>query len=521
MVGVHRDPVEVGDAPLVSDDGVTDEVLCSESLQQRRCAARLVCLPKGEEAHSPEALEGSFIDPKHRLPIRLARARDAVGNVRPHPVQRALHHCQLGVGLEAAAAPYGGGAWVEGRRVDRVDSPVGEVCRDQSQELRSASIEPDHRIGVEVVPRSGSGAKEACAEGDGLGPGPVDAEKRRHLWESMKMEVVVASHPSALLHDTGRRHPERPARVEAVRAGIEESGLGVHAIESPSIERNELALVHDPSYIEMIHRFCAEGGGALDMDTLLSPESWEAALTAAGGVRALVEELESSPDATGFALCRPPGHHALADRAMGFCVFNNVAVAAAYLRSRGERVGILDWDVHHGNGTQAMLGDDPGTLYVSLHQDRFYPFEGSVGDIDSGDAKGTIVNIPLPAATAGDVYREAWSDLVIPVVSQFQPSWVFISAGFDAHADDHLAHLRLESSDYGWMAAKLSEIYPPNRTVVVLEGGYDMDALRESARATVLGLDGEPFPNGSRISPPQSATALETAATAIARHWSV
>jgi acetoin utilization deacetylase AcuC-like enzyme len=337
----------------------------------------------------------------------------------------------------------------------------------------------------------------------------------------MNMEVVVASHPSAQLHDTGRRHPERPARVEAVRAGIDESGLEIHSIESPPIERSELALVHDSSYIEMIHRFCAEGGGALDMDTFVSPESWEAALTAAGGVRALVEELESRGDATGFALSRPPGHHALANRAMGFCLFNNVAVATAYLRSRGERVAILDWDVHHGNGTQTMTGDDPGALYVSIHQDHFYPFEGSVGDIDQGDAKGTIVNIPLPAATAGDIYRRAWSDLVMPVVSQFEPSWLFVSAGFDAHADDHLAHLRLEASDFGWMAARLSETHPVNRTVVVLEGGYDLEALRDSARATVRGLGGETPSDGTRVSPPQSETALETAASAIARHWSI
>ncbi|HEX6219951.1 MAG TPA: histone deacetylase [Acidimicrobiia bacterium] len=335
------------------------------------------------------------------------------------------------------------------------------------------------------------------------------------------MEVVVASHPSALLHDTGPLHPERPARVEAVRAGIDESGLEVVEIESPAIERSELGLVHDPTYIEAIDRFCASGGGALDMDTFVTRDSWEAALTSAGGVRALVEELETRSDATGFALCRPPGHHALPGKAMGFCLFNNVAVTTAYLRSKGERVAILDWDVHHGNGTQAMVGDDPGALYVSIHQDHFYPFEGGVGDIDEGDAKGTIVNIPLPAGTAGDVYRQAWAELVIPVVSQFEPSWVLVSAGFDAHAADHLAHLRLESPDYGWMAAELGAAHPVDRTVFALEGGYDLDALRESARATVLGMSGEPPLEGSRVSPPQSVTALETAASAIARHWSV
>lgn len=335
------------------------------------------------------------------------------------------------------------------------------------------------------------------------------------------MEVVVASHPSALLHDTGPRHPERPARVEAVDAGITDSGLPRHEIVSPAIERSELAMVHDPAYIEMIDAFCRAGGGALDMDTYVSPESWEAALRAAGGVKALVEELDSRSDATGFALCRPPGHHAVRDRALGFCLFNNVAVAASYLRSRGERVAVLDWDVHHGNGTQAMLGDDPGSLYVSLHQDHFYPFEGNVDDIDRGDAKGTVVNIPVPAGTAGDIYRQAWTELVLPVVAQFEPSWVFISAGFDAHANDHLAHLRVESPDYGWMAARLAEIHPAHRTVTVLEGGYDLTALHESARATVLGLSGDWDSHGSRVSPPQSATSLQSAATSIARHWAV
>lgn len=272
----------------------------------------------------------------------------------------------------------------------------------------------------------------------------------------------------------------------------------------------------------MVKIFCELGGGALDMDTFVSPESWEAALTAAGGVRALVEELEARSDAMGFAVARPPGHHALPDRAMGFCLFNNVAVSASYLRSRGDRVAILDWDVHHGNGTQAMLSDDPGTLYVSLHQDHFYPFKGNVEDIDSGEAKGTVVNIPVPAGTAGDIYVDAWREIVIPVVGQFAPDWVFISAGYDAHANDHLASLALVSADYGRMAQALGEAFPSSRVIVALEGGYDLSALRESAQSTVLGLAGQPFVESPSLqSPPASASAVAHATTVIARHWSL
>jgi acetoin utilization deacetylase AcuC-like enzyme len=302
--------------------------------------------------------------------------------------------------------------------------------------------------------------------------------------------------------------------------GLRGTGLAIEEITSPRIERSELALVHDPSYIEMIARFCERGGGALDTDTVASKESWEAALTAAGGVRALAEELADRSESVGFALARPPGHHAMRARAMGFCLFNNVAVTAAYLRSRGERVAIIDWDVHHGNGTQDMLGDDPGTLYVSIHQDHFYPLTGHVGDIDAGDAKGTIVNIPLPAGTAGDIYRRAWTELVLPVVAEFEPDWVLVSGGFDAHFCDHLASFRLESTDFGWMAGRLSSVAPPSRTIVVLEGGYDLNALEESAAATVLGLSGVSVEPGSSFeSPPHASTALAAAEGAIARHW--
>jgi acetoin utilization deacetylase AcuC-like enzyme len=334
------------------------------------------------------------------------------------------------------------------------------------------------------------------------------------------MDVLVASHPSSREHDTGPRHPERPERTEAVLAGIRGSGLEVIELESPPAQRSHLALVHDPSYIEMIQAFCASGGGALDMDTFASPRSWEAALTSAGGVLALIEELDSRTGVTGFAVSRPPGHHALRDRAMGFCLFNNVAVAAAYLRSRGEKVAILDWDVHHGNGTQEMLADDRGTLYVSIHQAHFYPYAGDVEDIEAGEAKGTTINVPLPAGTAGDVYRRAWAEIVLPVLGQFEPDWVLVSAGFDAHVFDQLADLRLQAGDYGWLAGELARAHPVERTILALEGGYDLVALHDSARAVIRGMAGEPAPPTEPLhSPDQATMALIDATDAVARHW--
>lgn len=332
------------------------------------------------------------------------------------------------------------------------------------------------------------------------------------------MELVVASHPSSLEHDTTRNHPERPERLTAVMAGLETSGAVLVDLESPMINRQELELVHDPAYVDMVQAFCSMGGGALDMDTIVSSESWKAALTAAGGVVAAIEEVENRSDTPAFVMARPPGHHALSDRAMGFCVFNNVAIGAASLRRREKRVAVLDWDVHHGNGTEALLGPDDGVLYVSLHQSPFYPFGGDLSTIDSGPAPGTVANVPLPQGTAGDVYREAWERIVLPLLARFDPDWVLVSAGYDAHHLDPLADFRLVEDDYGWMTSTLSAAFPRNRTVFVLEGGYDLDALRSSAGSTVRGLMGDFEASPPFQSPPLARKALEDAVATIARH---
>jgi acetoin utilization deacetylase AcuC-like enzyme len=302
--------------------------------------------------------------------------------------------------------------------------------------------------------------------------------------------------------------------------GIDQSGLKIRDLTAPKITRGDLALVHDSTYVEIIEAFCSAGGGSLDADTPASSGTWEAALTAAGGVKAVVEALSDLEDATGFVVARPPGHHALRDRAMGFCIFNNVAITGGWLRAQGKRVAILDWDVHHGNGTQAMLGPDPGVLYASIHQAPFYPHEGLADDIDL-DAKGTTINVPLPAGSAGDVVREAWAELVLPVVEQFRPDWVLVSAGYDAHINDDLADMRLIADDYGWMAHGLASRHPPNRTVYALEGGYDLDALATSVSATLRGAGGESDWMAPLVSRLAVTDALDPARRAIAGHWSI
>ncbi len=309
------------------------------------------------------------------------------------------------------------------------------------------------------------------------------------------MRLLAYDHPAFERHDSGKGHPERPARLAAARAGLLEADVDVDWRVAPRAGAEDLAAVHDPEYIESIHGFCVAGGGSLDADTRAGPHSWEAALRAAGAGIAAIDDLGNGKGDVGFAMVRPPGHHALAARAMGFCLFNNVAVAAARLRSQGRRVAIVDWDVHHGNGTQEMFYEEPDVLYISLHEFPFYPGTGWIEEAGSGPATGTVVNIPMPARACGDVYRAAMDRFVVPALQSFGPDWLLVSAGYDAHAADPLAFIRLQASDYGAMAAAIASSVPGGRLIFFLEGGYDLDAITASVAATVAGVAGrEPGP---------------------------
>ncbi len=289
-------------------------------------------------------------------------------------------------------------------------------------------------------------------------------------------------------------HPERPARATAALQGVADLHLGADlvVVGPRAARREELARVHAGGYLDELGAFCYGGGGDLDPDTYATTDSWSIAVNAAGAGLAVVDALAERGEGVGFVVTRPPGHHALADRAMGFCLLNNVAVAAAHLVDAGERVVIVDWDVHHGNGTQAIFWDEPRVLYVSTHQWPLYPGSGTPVEVGGPLALGRTLNLPLPPGATGDVVRRAL-EAAAPTVEAFEPTWVLVSAGFDAHRADPLADLALSSGDFAALAALAGGFAPgPGRVALFLEGGYDLDALRASVSASLSALLGDP-----------------------------
>ena len=305
-------------------------------------------------------------------------------------------------------------------------------------------------------------------------------------------ELTVFADPAADEHHVGPHHPERPARVTAALFALDAAGLREAAeVRSPrEATRAELALVHDPDYIDGVAAFCAAGGGALDADTSVSAGSWRTALRAAGAVLDAIDVLRAGASRVAFAANRPPGHHAERDRAMGFCLFNNVAVGAAALAAAGEKVAIVDWDVHHGNGTQHLFYDRDDVFYVSTHQAPLYPGTGQLLERGAGAGAGTNLNIPFPPGTGGDAFRAAFDEVIVAELERFAPDWLLISAGFDAHRADPLADLELTSGDYADLTARLMAVVPSGRVAVVLEGGYDLDAITMGSGATLATLLG-------------------------------
>ena len=308
------------------------------------------------------------------------------------------------------------------------------------------------------------------------------------------MPPLYLRHPSSLDHDTGL-HPERADRIRAIEAALEERDwLGWEVREAPSATDEQLLRVHPQDYVDHIRSACAHGR-ALDLDTPVVPASWDAALHAAGGACALVDALLTGAAPTAFSALRPPGHHAEPDRAMGFCLFSNAAIAARHaLAAHGaERVLILDWDVHHGNGTQAAFHETDEVMFVSLHRWPFYPGTGSASENGSGVGQGFTLNLPQAAGSGAAEWLAAIDEQALPAAREYRPDLALISAGYDAHRDDPLGGCALETETYGEMASRIAELGAELDVPVgaMLEGGYDLDALAASVIATMQALASE------------------------------
>ncbi len=306
----------------------------------------------------------------------------------------------------------------------------------------------------------------------------------------MSTTPVFLSHPSSLEHDTGA-HPERIARIESVMRVLEERDLlGYEPVSSPPVDRSLLERVHTPAHIDRVEAACAAGGAQLDPDTVVSAGSYRAALHAAGGAAELVRRLVAGgAGQVGFSAHRPPGHHAVADRAMGFCLFNNVAVAArCALDELGlRRVLILDWDVHHGNGTNDLFWTSDEVLFVSIHQLPLYPGSGHASELGGGHARGFTVNLPVPPASGDEAFLSLVRDVAVPLARSFEPQIVLVSAGYDAHAEDPLAGCVVSDDGFVGMTALVRDLGAELGVPVgcVLEGGYDVDVLARCVAATM------------------------------------
>jgi len=303
----------------------------------------------------------------------------------------------------------------------------------------------------------------------------------------------LVSGPAFLEHDPGPAHPESPARLHAILRPLLETDYHHRLVPLPPspVERHWLETVHSPTYIDHIERVIPASGRAyLDADTPVSPGSYRAALQAVGGTLAAIDAVMAGRVANAFCAVRPPGHHAEPSRAMGFCLFNNVAIGARYAQQRYglSKVLILDWDVHHGNGTQAAFYDDPTVLYVSLHQYPWYPGTGDRDEVGEGLGEGYTLNVPLSAGRGDDEYLKAFDMQIGPSVRAFAPDFVLISAGFDAHRDDPLADMRVTEEGYRAMTQSVkawANVSCRGRIVSCLEGGYNLDALGRSVDAHI------------------------------------
>jgi acetoin utilization deacetylase AcuC-like enzyme len=323
------------------------------------------------------------------------------------------------------------------------------------------------------------------------------------------MAYVFLEHPSSLEHITASRpassamsvNPEQPTRIIAIERELDARGWwGFERVQAPPVQRSVLEAVHPASHVAEIERFCADGGGHLDDDTVVSVGSWEAALHAAGGAVRMVDLLLDGDAAAGFCSLRPPGHHAMPDHAMGFCVFNNIAIAAKYaVEVRGlQRVMIFDWDVHHGNSTNAVFHADKSVLFASIHQSPLFPGTGAADDVGEGDGIGFTVNLPVRAGSGDEAWLALVEHVIVPLAFAFEPQLVLVSAGYDAHLEDPMADCNVTDAGFSAIAhavaAACRELEAP--LGAVLEGGYALGTLARCVGTTLEAMSTLPGRKG-------------------------
>jgi acetoin utilization deacetylase AcuC-like enzyme len=330
-------------------------------------------------------------------------------------------------------------------------------------------------------------------------------------------------HPACLEHDPRSRmptHPDTPERLDAIERALQaRDRLGWERRRASPADERELELVHSASHVSAIRELCATGGGAIDADTFVGEASYRAALHAAGSACAMTEALMAGETQVGFCAVRPSGHHAEPSRAMGFCLFNNVAIAAEHaIRDLGARsVFVLDWDVHHGNGTAEAFRGRSDVLFASIHQGGLYPGSGQLSDVGSGEGEGYTINLPVPAGCEEDLWLSLLEHVVLPVAVAFKPDLVLLSAGFDAHREDPLAGVRLETSSFGEMARHVRDMAERVGAPLgaVLEGGYEPDVLADCVVETLGALAGSEPP----VSAAPEALLTSRAAAQIGHYW--
>jgi acetoin utilization deacetylase AcuC-like enzyme len=319
---------------------------------------------------------------------------------------------------------------------------------------------------------------------------------------------AVVIDPAYLKHLPGDSHPERPERIQVLldlANGLEPEKFNLLAPRAAT--RDEIEGIHEPAHVRLVESTSSVNHYALDGDTITSRDSFAVSVLAAGGFLRLLDSIAAKESSSGFALVRPPGHHASFNRAMGFCLFNTIAIGAAYLKKQygAKKILIMDWDVHHGNGTQDCFYEDPSVLFISTHQYPYYPGTGAINEVGAGPGEGYTINIPLPAGCSDQEYMDVFQHVVIPAAERFQPEWILVSAGFDPHRRDPLGGMRVSEEGFGGMADALFAVarrFSDARIALALEGGYDLAALSNSVAAVLSALEQEKAPQngGLRLS---------------------